>query len=300
MMQNDHKTGLVLEGGAMRGMFTAGVLDVFMEQGLEFGGAVGVSAGATFGCNIKSRQAGRSIRYNLRFAKDWRYCSLRSLITTGDLYGAEFCYDTIPFELDPFDAETYAANPMPFYVVATDMETGKPVYFDSRTGDREDLKWFRGSASMPLVSRTVEVDGRKLLDGGISDSIPLRFMQNRGFSNNVVVLTQPEGYVKKDSALGRWTARSLKDYPNARRALLNRPHHYNLELRYVKKCEEEGTALVIRPPEKLPVSRISHDPEKLKETYEIGRAEAERRLSEVRHYLEGGEDNAEGSCKDEG
>ena len=167
------KTGLVMEGGAMRGMFTAGVLDVLLENGIEFDGAIGVSAGATFGCNFKSKQIGRAIRYNKRFCKDWRYCSLRSLITTGDLYGAKFCYDTLPNQLDIFDTETYRANPLKFYCVASDCETGKPVYKELETCDAKDLTWMRASASMPLASKVVEVDGYKLLDGGMTDSIPL-------------------------------------------------------------------------------------------------------------------------------
>ena len=167
--------GLVLEGGAMRGMFTSGVLDIFLENGIEFGGTVGVSAGATFGCNYKSRQIGRSIRYNKRFSKDWRYRSLRSLIATGDMYGAKFCYDTLPKELDPLDFKTYASNPMEFYIVASDADTGKPVYKKLETCDDADLTWMRASASMPLVSKPVKIDGYTLLDGGMTDSIPLKF-----------------------------------------------------------------------------------------------------------------------------
>ncbi len=285
------KYGLVLEGGAMRGMFTAGVLDVFLTEGIEADGAVGVSAGATFGCNYKSRQIGRAIRYNKEYAKDWRYCSVRSLILTGDLYGADFCYRELPMELDPFDADAFSKNPIPFYVVVTDMETGKPVYYRCSTGLDEDLLWIRGSASMPLVSKPVSVGGRLLLDGGITDSIPLHFMQGRGFERNIVILTQPEGYTKKLSRAGVLTAETLGKYPAAKQALLRRPHNYNAQLRYVKKCEEEGSVLVIRPPEKLPINRICHDPEVLEETYEIGRAEAERSLSRVRAFMERETDN---------
>ena len=144
--------GLVMEGGAMRGMFTAGVIDILMENNIEFDGAIGVSAGASFGCNFKSRQIGRVIRYNKRFCRDKRYCSLSSLIKTGDLYGAEFCYRTLPDELDLFDVKTYSANPMPFYVVVTECDSGRPVYRAINKGDHEDLDWMRASASMPVVS----------------------------------------------------------------------------------------------------------------------------------------------------
>lgn len=133
------KNGLVMEGGAMRGMFTAGVIDVFMECGVTFDGAIGVSAGATFGCNLKSKQAGRAIRYNKRFCRDWRYCSLKSLIKTGDLYGADFCYNQIPNVLDIFDIQTYRDNPMPFYIVASDCVTGQPVYKELKNCDANEL-----------------------------------------------------------------------------------------------------------------------------------------------------------------
>ena len=167
------KTGLVLEGGAMRGMFTAGVLDVMMENGIRFDGAMGVSAGAVFGCNFKSGQIGRSLRYNMRFCDDPRYCSFESLIRTGNLYGVDFCYDEIPNKLDPFDAQAYRENPMPFYAVCTNVETGKAIHKRLDRGDSRDMQYFRASASMPIVSQIVEADGYKLLDGGITDSIPL-------------------------------------------------------------------------------------------------------------------------------
>ena len=159
------KKGLVLEGGAMRGMFTAGVLDVLMENNIDFDGCVGVSAGAAFGCNIKSTQIGRVIRYNTKYCKDKRYCSFKSLLTTGDIFGADFCYNKLPFELDIFDTDTFKTSPVEFFVTATDIETGKAVYHKCTDGLNDDLLWFRASASMPLVSRTVEINGLKLLDG---------------------------------------------------------------------------------------------------------------------------------------
>ena len=196
----NQKTGLVLEGGAMRGMFTAGVLDVMMENEIKLDGAMGVSAGAVFGCNYKSGQIGRSLRYNMRFCDDPRYCSVESLIRTGDLYGVQFCYDEIPNKLDPFDVKAFKENPMPFYAVCTNVETGKAIHKRLDNGDEKDMEYFRASASMPLVSRIVEVDGYKLLDGGITDSIPLAAMERRGYERNVVVLTQPLGFVKEKSS----------------------------------------------------------------------------------------------------
>ena len=193
---NIPRRGLVLEGGAMRGLFTAGVLDVLMESGIRFDGAIGVSAGACFGCNYKSGQIGRVIRYNKRFARDPRYCSFRSLLLTGDLFSADFCYRELPLELDAFDAAAFEANPMEFHVVATDCATGRPVYRRLDKADEIAFRWIQASASMPLVSRPVAIDGGEYQDGGLSDGIPLRYFESIGYERNLVVTTRPHGYRK--------------------------------------------------------------------------------------------------------
>ena len=264
------KYGLIMEGGAMRGMFTAGVMDVLMENEIHFDGAIGVSAGAAFGCNFKSNQIGRVIRYNKNYCKDPRFCSIRSLIKTGDLYGAEFCYTTIPYELDLFDCEAYLNNPMDFYVVCTDVETGKPVYRKCITGRDEDLIWIRASASMPIASRVVEATGYKLLDGGISDSIPLEYFESLGYNKNVIILTQPKGYIKKPSKALPLIKMSLKEYPNVYKTMENRHNDYNETIKFIEEKEKSGDVLVIRPPEKLPVGRVEHNPDKLQIAYDIG------------------------------
>lgn len=279
------KTGLVMEGGAMRGMFTAGVTDVFLEQGILFDGAIGVSAGATFGCNYKSRQIGRAIRYNKRFAGDKRFCSFWSLRKTGDLYGADFCYNQIPNVLDPYDYKTYRENPMPFYVVASDCETGKPVYKELKTCDENDLTWMRASASMPLCSRIVEVDGYKLLDGGMTDSIPLKYFEENGYERNVVILTQEKEYSKKPNKLMPLIAHSLKKYPALVKAMANRHMVYNEEKDYVFEAEKAGRALVICPEKSLGISRTEKDPEKLEYCYQEGRRIATERLEEIKKFL---------------
>lgn len=278
------KKGLVLEGGAMRGMFTAGVMDVLMENGISFDGTIGVSAGAVFGYNMKSRQIGRVIRYNTRFARDPRYCSIRSLIKTGDLYGADFCYKTLPEELDVFDTETYRNNPMVFYVAVTDALTGKAVYKQVDEGCGKDLLWFRASASMPLVSRPVEIDGGFYLDGGISDSIPLEFMEKQGYEKNLVILTQPDGYRKKPAskALFRF---SLRKFPALREAMYNRHIMYNRELDYVSESEKDGRAFVIRPESKLEIGKTEHNPDVMRRVYEQGRAAAQARLAQIKKFL---------------
>lgn len=281
----NQKTGLVLEGGAMRGMFTAGVLDVMMENGVTFDGAMGVSAGAVFGCNFKSRQIGRSLRYNMRFCGDPRYCSVESLIKTGDLYGVQFCYDEIPNKLDPFDVEAYKNNPMVFYAVCTNVETGKAIHKRLDNGDKKDMEYFRASASMPIVSRIVEVDGYKLLDGGITDSIPLSSMERRGYPKNVVVLTQPLGYVKEKSGMLPLIRVAMRRYPNIIKAMEVRHIRYNKQTDYVREQELAGNAFVIRPPYPLGISRTEDDPAQLRRVYDLGRAEMEKQLTALKEFL---------------
>ncbi len=279
------KYGLVMEGGAMRGIFSAGVMDVLMENGVDFDGLIGVSAGACFGCNYKSKQSGRVIRYNLRFCKDKRYCSLHSLITTGDMFGAEFCYDTIPNKLDLFDSETYVKNPMKFYVNATDVESGKPVYHCLETVEPKELEWIRASASMPMAARIVNIDGKKLLDGGIADSIPLKFMERSGYDKNVVILTQPRDFVKKSGKSASMIKFLYRKYPNLVNVYLKRPKIYNEQLAHIRRSEKNGTAFVIAPPEKLPIGHIEHDRDKLLEVYRIGRNTARKRLPELLEFM---------------
>lgn len=279
------KKGLVMEGGAMRGMFTAGVIDVLMENGVEFDGAAGVSAGAVFGCNYKSGQPGRVIRYNTRFCKDKRFCSFRSLLKTGDMFGADFCYNIVPKKLDIFDTKTFAESEMEFYVVCTNVETGKAVYHKCLTADDRELTWMRASASMPLASQIVEVDGYKLLDGGISDSIPLRFIEKMGYERNVVILTQPRSYRKGKSRSLPLIKAAMRKYPEFVKASARRSKMYNKQLDYVKNAEDDGRAFVIAPDEKLPVGHIEHDPDVLREVYRIGRKTAMANIEKLKMFL---------------
>ncbi|HBE15600.1 MAG TPA: patatin family protein [Ruminococcaceae bacterium] len=278
-------TGLVLEGGAMRGMFTAGVTDVLMEKDIDFPAMVGVSAGAAFGCNYKSRQPGRVIRYNKRFCRDSRYCSVWSLLKTGDLYGAEFCYRTIPEELDVFDKQTFADNPMEFYVVCTDVYTGEPVYKRVDQADENGYLWMRASASMPMVSTPVEVDGYTLLDGGMSDSIPLRFMQHKGYEKNVVVLTRPRKYIKKPNNPALMNA-MLRKHPEMARVMADRHKMYAFQREYVFACERMGNTLVLCPDKPLGISRTEHDPDKLQAAYDEGVRIATRELKRIKEFLQ--------------
>ena len=228
---------LSMEGGAMRGMFTCGVIDVFMENGITFDAAAGISAGAVFGCNYKSRQIGRPIRYNKRFSRDRRYCSVWSLLRTGDLYGADFCYRELPDELDVFDRKAFRENPMAFYVGATDVLTGKIVYHLCRDGETEDLLWMRASASMPVVSRPVTIGNAAYLDGGISDPVPLFYLQSLGFDRHVAILTQPRGYRKTESRATGLVCDLLRGYPAIEEDLRKRHTLYNAQMERI----EEGS-----------------------------------------------------------
>lgn len=279
------KTGLVLEGGAMRGLFTAGVIDVLLENNITTDGMTGVSAGATFGCNYKSGQLGRTLRYNTKYCRDKRYCSFTSLLKTGDLYGADFCYRKIPFELDIFDVKAFRESPMEFYVVCTDIEKGEPLYYKLMKSDEHDLEYMRASASMPLASRVVELDGKKLLDGGMTDSIPLKFSQNAGFDKNLVVLTQPRAYVKHKNKLLFAMKILLRKYPALIKAMENRHDMYNAQKKYVFDEEARGNAFVIAPAVPLPVKRTEKNPQKLTEAYRMGRKAAEEKLTEIKSFL---------------
>lgn len=269
----------------MRGMFTCGVIDVLMEQGIQFDGAVGVSAGACFGVNIKSGQIGRAIRYQKKMCGNKRYLSKRSLLFTGNLINAEYAYHIVPTEIDIFDVEAAAANPMEFVIVCTDVETGQPVYHPLQRVDYTELEWIRASASLPFVAKPVPIDGLLLLDGGLSDSIPLRFMQDRGYDHNVVVLTQPMGY-RKPAASYLWAMRwSTRKYPAVYKCLQHRPEVYNAQLDYCLQEADAGRALIIAPEEPLNIGRLQLEVEPLERVYNQGRAVALKQLDRIREYL---------------
>lgn len=280
------KKGLVLEGGAMRGMFTAGVMDVFMENKIEFDGVIGTSAGAAFGCNYKSGQIGRVIRYNMKYCADKRFCSISSLLKTGNIYNAEFAYHTLPTQLDVFDSKAFAENKTEFYVVATDLKTGEAVYRKCEKGEYDDLEWVRASASMPIVSKPVEIDGYTMLDGGITDSIPLKYFEQIGYDRNIVILTQPADYIKKKNPILPVARYFLRKYPKAYNAFSRRHETYNETTQYIKEKEARGEVLVIRPPHALEIKKTERDPNVLKSVYDIGRETGEKALERVKMFLE--------------
>lgn len=279
------KKGLVLEGGAMRGLFSAGVIDILMENNLLPDGVIGVSAGAAFGCNIKSKQPGRVIRYNKKLAHDWRYASFRSLLTTGDYFGGEYAYHYMPRHLDYFDVETFNNNPMEFWAVCTNVGTGKAVYKRLMEVDDNCLEYIRASASMPIAARIVTVEGKKLLDGGIADSIPLRFFQEQGYNRNLVVLTQPANYVKEPNKLMPLMRLWLRRHARIIRALEQRHIMYNNQLEYVRQEEKKSNTLVLRPETALTIGHLSHNPDDMQATYEHGRKVATKHLEEIKAFF---------------
>ena len=277
--------GLVLEGGGLRGLFTSGVLDVLMENGLTFDSAVGVSAGAVFGSNLKSKQIGRGIRYNLNYSKNWHYKGLRSLLLTGDAFGADFCYHKLPTELDIFDTKTFTDNPMNFYAVTTDIESGLPHYQKLTDGAFNDLEYVRASASMPIVSNIVNIDEHKYLDGGITDSIPLEFMEKQGFSRNVVVLTQPIDYVKQPYKIMPFIKLKYHKFPNLIEKIGTRHTMYNAQTAYVRQKEAEGACFVIRPEHSVAISAMETDSKEISRVYEHGREVATKLLEDLKDFV---------------
>ena len=279
------KTGLIMEGGAMRGMFTAGVLDVLMENGLVTDGAIGVSAGAVFGCNYKSHQIGRVIRYNTEYCNDKRYASFKNLVKTGNLYSEQFCYHEVPEKLDPFNEAAFAASPMDFFVVCTDVKTGEPIYHKCRKGDAEDVLWMEASASMPLAAKIVKIGHYGLLDGGVADSIPVRFFESIGYKRNLIILTQPKGYIKtKNKFLPAIRAKYFR-YPAFVEAVADRHERYNETLSYISMLEQAGKDYVIRPPIPLEIGAMERDPAQLRRVYETGRAVAQIQVEKIRDFL---------------
>lgn len=280
------KKGLVLEGGGLRSLFSEGVFDVMNEEGVSFDGAIGVSAGASIGCNFKSKQIGRALRYNTNFADDWRYISVRSWLTTGDLVGGEYAYHVIPFEKDIFDWDAWNSNPMDFHLVCTDVDTGEAVYKKLEQVDHEGLEWMRASSSMPIVSRPVVLEGRRLLDGGIVNSIPLEYFNSIGYEKCVVILTQPKGFFKKRTKLMPLFHLFCRKYPKVIEAMARRHDMYNAQLEYISQQEKAGNALIICPDDTIPIGRTEMNPKKMSIVYNMGRKVGREQIQRIKAFLE--------------
>lgn len=275
---------LVLEGGAKRGIYTAGVLDVLLENNLVADGVVGVSAGAIHGASYVSGQVGRSIRYYITHGNNYKFMSLKNWILTGNVVDTKFCYYELPEILDPFDHDAFEKSKTKFYAVCSNVETGKPEYIHCPELKRS-ITYLRASASLPVFSKIVEIDNKKLLDGGICDSIPLKASQKLGFDKNVVVLTRPLGYRKKKSKFLTFTKWIYRKYPNFAKAIQNRPDMYNKQLDFVEcEAKKSSNTIVIRPSVDLGVKHMEKDLGKIKTMYELGRNDALNMLSELKKF----------------
>lgn len=277
------KVGLVLEGGAMRGMYTAGVLDVFLDNKIKIDGIVGVSAGVLFGVNYISNQKGRAIRYNKKYAKNKKYMGIKSLITTGNIINKDFAYYEIPFNLDKFDEEAFEKSECEMYATVTNIETGKAEYFKVNNAF-EDMELLRATSAMPFVSKVVDWNGKKYLDGGVADSIPIEKCQSLGFDKIIVVLTRPINY-KKKKANSFITNIVYGRYPNLANAINNRYKNYNDSLEKVIELENKKDIFVIRPSKQIHVKRIEKDADKLQEMYDLGINDCENCIEKLKDFL---------------
>ena len=277
------RVGLVLEGGGMRGLYTAGVLDAFLDAGIEVDGIVSVSAGALFGVNFVSGQRGRALRYNKKYISHPNYMGLRSWLRTGNMVNKDFTYYEIPMKLDVFDQEAFAKANIPFYAVATNVETGQPEYFQI---DHvfEQMEILRASSALPLVSKIVEWEGKKYLDGGLSDSIPVEFARSLGFDKLIVILTRPLGYRKKASS-GRIYKLLYRKYPNFVKVATKRYQHYNDSLDKIEELEKTHDLFAIRPSKTLEIGRLEKNPDKLEDIYQLGLQDGEEIMAELREYI---------------
>lgn len=277
------KVGLVLEGGAMRGMYTAGVLDVILDNNIKVDGIIGVSAGVLFGVNYCSKQKGRALRYNKKYAGDKNYMSVYSLLKTGNIINKEFAFYDVPLKYDIFDTEEFKKSKTDFYATVTNVETGNAEYI--KLDDVIDqMEVLRATGAMPFVSEIVEYDGKKYLDGALADSIPLTKCMEMGYDKIVVVLTKTLNYRKKKPA--EFLAKVVyKDYPNLINAINTRYIRYNESLDKITALESKKEIFVLRPSRKVKMSRIEKDPDKLQEMYDLGVNDCEKLLSELKKYL---------------
>ncbi len=280
-----YQAGLVLEGGGMKGVYTAGVLDFFLEKGIEFSSVYGVSAGACHMCSYLSKQKERALDISIDYLDNKKYCSAYSLLTSGDLFNVNTAYNLIPEYLNPFDHETYAKYEGRAYAVVTNIVTGKPEYLQIKDA-RKDIVAVRASASLPLVSRNVKIGDKLYLDGGISDAVPIKKSILDGNRKNVVILTKEEGYKREPSKHLEVLKLRYFKYPKVYELMKNRHIAYNNMLEYLEKQQENGQAFVIRPKEKSEVGRIEKDADKLKALYEEGYRDAEANYELLLNYLE--------------
>ena len=280
------KVGLVLEGGSLRGLYSAGVLDIMMDNNIEIDCIVGTSAGALFGPNYFSKQRGRAIRYNKRFCKDRRNISMLSFIFTGNVVNKKFAYYTITKKLDIFDNETFMKSGKEFYATATNIESGECEFF--KINDViNDMEILRATSAIPIMTRPVVINNKKYLDGGVSDPIPIKKCLELGCDKVIVVLTQPKGFIKKKISNKKIKLINFvfKKYPKLIEKMLNRHNEYNECIDYIKELEKDGKIFVMRPSKKLDIALIERNPDKLEDIYQIGINDMKKKIKNLKSYL---------------
>lgn len=263
------RAGLVLEGGGMRGIFTIGVLDNLMDRGIEFPYTVGVSAGACNGLSYLSGQRGRAKYTNTELLEKHRYIGFRHLLTKRNIMDFDLLFHKLPEEIYPYDYKALAQNANRFEMVTTSCLTGKACYFEEKNDPKRVIEIVKASSSLPFVCPITFVDGEPMLDGGISDSIPVERAWSQGFDNNLIVLTRNRGYRKPDKP-SRIPFFFYRKYPNAKEAIRNRNLMYNKQMELVEKLEDEGRAVVLRPERPVEVDRMERDTKKILALYEEG------------------------------
>lgn len=268
-MQIGRNTGLVLEGGGMRGVFTSGVLDAFMKHDLYFPYVVAVSAGACNGLSYMSRQPRRARYSNIDMLRKYDYISLKHLLTQGSIFDPNILYERFPNEIVPFDYETYRENPAVYEMVTTNCLTGRAEYLTEKTDPKRLTAIVKASSSLPYVAQITEVDGVPMLDGGIVDSIPVVRAIDKGYSPNVVILTRNRGFRSSEPDI-KVPKLFYGEYPRLRVALSHRVEEYNKQLELIERMEDWGEVICIRPERPMEVDRLCRDVEKLEALYEEG------------------------------
>ena len=279
---------LVLEGGAHRGIYTAGVLDAFLENNITFDGVIGVSAGAIHGASFMSRQKGRSVNYTADYCSSKKYMGFSSLLRTGNYFNEQFCYYELPSKLYPFDHKSFAENPAKFYVVCTDLDSGQALYHycPELTVGGLNMKYLQASASMPVVSKALKLEGHSYVDGGIADSVPEKAFRNLGYTRNVVVLTQEEK--SKGSEFNAFVPMAKFFYPRHKeiiKALESQNERYYEELEYLYKEEKAGNILIVRPSVKPSAGVMERKPQNIRDTHNLGYNDALKMMDKIKDFL---------------
>ena len=284
-MKKEHKTALVLEGGAMRGIYTAGVLDVLLKNKIYVDAVIGVSAGSIHGCSYVSEQYERSISYYKTCRKDYRFLSFKSWFKSGNICDTDYCYDEVPNKIYPFDHDTFEKSKTKFYVTVTNVETGDPEYIYLKSLRGKNIDYLRASASMPVVSQIVEIDGKKYLDGGMSDSIPIDYFRSLGYDKCIIVKTKDKSYKKSKEKILPIAKKVYKNYPKFVEKLKNRHIDYNNQIKLIRELEEKNEVLVIEPSKKLKISRLDKNMNNIIDAYEQGKKDAGNKLKDIKKFL---------------